>query len=116
MLAFTMDSTYFTSVDGSTHNDFSSPLSPSGDTLSSKKANALSTKLATVLSSSYADSEIREALRVLDLRDIRNDDSVRRNLQLAAHKEVIDANARVVADFGHVAEVCFNQNLWPDVD
>ncbi len=78
---------------------------PTGDALSSRRVNALSTKLATVLSSSYADSEIREALRLLDLRDIRNDEDLRRNLKSAAQKEVIDANARIVDDFGQVAEV-----------
>jgi hypothetical protein len=100
-----MDTTYFSSLDGVKHNEVGSPSSSAGESLSSRKANALSTKLATVLSSSYADSEIREALHLLDARDIRNDDSVRRNLKFDAQKEVIDANARVVNDFGQVAEV-----------
>ena len=100
-----MDSTYFSSSDSVPYNDLTSPLSPSGDTLSSRKVNALSTKLATVLSSSYADSEIREALRLLDVRATGNDEDLRRNLKFDAQKAVIDANARIVDDFGQVAEV-----------
>jgi conserved oligomeric Golgi complex subunit 6 len=100
-----MDTTYFNSLDGISSHDVLSPLSPTAESTSAKKANALSTKVATILSSSYADSEIREALRQLDNRDVKNDDDLRRNLRLDAQKEVIDANVRIVNDFGQVAEV-----------
>jgi conserved oligomeric Golgi complex subunit 6 len=81
------------------------PLSPLDDGSSSKRANALSTKLTTVLSTPYADSEIREALRLFDLQDLGADEQNGRNLKALAEKEVIDANARIVEDFGSVAEV-----------
>jgi conserved oligomeric Golgi complex subunit 6 len=105
-----MDSAYFSSLDGISSHDVLSPLSPGGESNSAKKANALSTKVATVLSSSYADSEIREALRQLDNRVVTNDDDLRRNLRLDAQKEVIDANASIVSDFGQVAEVSEGAN------
>ncbi len=72
---------------------------------SSRRTNALSTKLTSVLSSSYADPEIRDALRLLDARGLQNDEETRRNLKAAAQREVIDANAKIVDDFGQVAEV-----------
>lgn len=100
-----MDSTYFSGLDGISGHDPAHPLSPIGDASSAKKANALSTKIATVLSSSYADSELRDALRQLEVRQIANSDEIRRSLKLDAQKEVIDANARIVNDFGQVAEV-----------
>lgn len=101
-----MDSTYFSGLDGLGSQSLESPFSPGADVSTSRKANALSTKLATVLSSSYADSEIREALRLIDLRGVHNDEDLRRNLKFVAQKQVIDVNARIVDDFGQVAEVC----------
>lgn len=86
-----------------TRDDLDNPLSPDGDT--SKRANALSTKLATVLSVSYADTEIREALRLYDVRKSQIENEEQQNLKALAEKEVIDANARIVDDFGHVAAV-----------
>ena len=71
-----------------------------------QRANALSNKLTTVLSASYADSEIREALRILDERNIRNEPETRRKLRLEVQKNVIDCNGEIVKDFGQVAEVC----------
>ena len=109
-----MESNYFTSADGLT-DGVTSPLNPEADTFSAKKANALSTKLASVLSSSYADSEIREALHLLDVQAVRNNDDVRRNLKFEAQKEVIDSNSRIVDDFGHVAEVRMVSFLWQSI-
>ena len=100
-----MDSAYISSLDGLSHDGVGIPLSTNGDSLASRKANALSTKLATVLSSSYADSEIREALRLLDLRSSDNVEGTRHNLKANVQKEVIDANGRIIDDFGQVAEV-----------
>ncbi|RMZ83217.1 hypothetical protein DV738_g1289, partial [Chaetothyriales sp. CBS 135597] len=102
-----MDSLYGLSVEHGLSHDAADPslLSPSaGDSLASRKASALSTKLATVLSSSYADSEIREALRLLDLRQGADHENIRHNLKASVQKEVIDANARILDDFGQVAE------------
>ncbi len=100
-----MDSAYISSLDGLGHDATDSPLSASGDYFASRKANALSTKLATVLSSSYADSEIREALRLLDLRSTNNAEDTRHDLKAKVQKEVIDANGRIIDDFGQVTEV-----------
>jgi conserved oligomeric Golgi complex subunit 6 len=86
-----------------------SPLeSPSDGLPASKRTNtALTTKLTAVLSTSYADHEIRDTLRLLDARTSdgapQNGDSLRRNLKANAEREVIDINARIVDDFGAVA-------------
>ena len=99
-----MDSSYFTSLDGLSQNSIDSPLSPGGDAASPRRANALSSKISAVLSSSYTDPEIREGLRLVDLRKLE-DEEARRNLKADAQKEVIDANASIIGDFGAVSEV-----------
>lgn len=70
-----------------------------------QKSNAISNKLSSILSASYADSEIRDALHTLDEKGIRNTAETRRKLRLDAQKEVIQRNGAVVQEFGHVAEV-----------
>ena len=70
-----------------------------------QKSNAISNKLSSILSASYADSEIRDALHILDEKGIRNTAETRRRLRLDAQKEVIQRNGAVVQEFGHVAEV-----------
>ena len=70
-----------------------------------QRSNALSSKLTTVLSASYADSEIRDALRTLDHKEIRNTAETRRRLRLDVQKDVIERNGDIVRDFGLVAEV-----------
>lgn len=69
------------------------------------RSNPLSTKLSSVLSSSYADSDIRDALGLLDKRGIQNSAETRRQLRLDVQKEVIDSNGEIVREFGHVADV-----------
>lgn len=96
---------YFSGLDGLSRDSLDSPISPGEDGITSKRATALSMKLATVLSASYADSEIREALRLFDIRDVESGDGFRQSLKTLAEKEVIDSNARIVDDFGRVAEV-----------
>lgn len=78
----------------------SSPLSPP-----SQRSTALSNRLTSVLSASYADSDIRDALETLSLRGIYNTAETRRQLRLDVQKEVIDCNSEIVRDFGKVAEV-----------
>ncbi|KAL2853811.1 oligomeric Golgi complex subunit 6 [Aspergillus pseudoustus] len=78
----------------------SSPLSPPAQ----QRSNALSNRLTSVLSVSYADSDIRDALETLSLRGVRNTAEVRRQLRLDVQKEVVDCNAEIVKDFGRVAE------------
>ena len=91
-------------------NSFSSDLSEAFDdklpaSAAPQKSTALANKLTNVLSASYADSEIRDALRNLDERDVKNTAEARRRLRQDAQKEVIERNGDVIQDFGQVAEV-----------
>ncbi|KKK25038.1 hypothetical protein P175DRAFT_0464826 [Aspergillus ochraceoroseus IBT 24754] len=83
-----------------TSSPASSPLSPPPQ----QRSNALSNRLTSVLSASYADSDIRDALETLSTRGIHNTAEVRRQLRLDVQKEVVDCNAEIVRDFGKVAE------------
>ncbi|KKY27269.1 putative golgi transport complex subunit cog6 [Phaeomoniella chlamydospora] len=94
---------YFAKQTGSFNNEAESPLSPSAPTVTARNT-ALANKVTSVLSASYADSEIRDALGLLDIRGVENTAEARRRLRLDAQKEVIDCNAAVVQDFGKVAE------------
>ncbi|KAJ5564562.1 hypothetical protein N7513_000804 [Penicillium frequentans] len=76
-----------------------SPLSPP-----TQRSSALSNRLTSVLSASYADSDIRDALETLSIRGIHNTAETRRQLRLDVQKEVVDSNAEIVRDFGKVAE------------
>jgi hypothetical protein len=78
-----------------------SPLLPPA----SQRSNALNNRLTSVLSASYADSDIRDALETLSLRGIHNTPEVRRQLRLDVQNEVVDCNAEIVRDFGKIAEV-----------
>ncbi|KAK5957699.1 Golgi transport complex subunit 6 [Knufia fluminis] len=71
---------------------------------SARRGNALSNKLTSVLSSSYADSEIRDALRLYDSRYGQDEADTNHDLKYQAQKEVIEANARIVDDFSKVAK------------
>ncbi|KAL8722775.1 MAG: hypothetical protein Q9225_000786 [Loekoesia sp. 1 TL-2023] len=75
----------------------------SGGSLNQRN-NALSNRLSGVLSVSYADSEIREALRLLDSKNVKNTPDLRRRLRLDLQREVITCNGSIVKDFGQVAE------------
>ena len=72
----------------------------------SQTSNALSNKVASILSASFADNEIRDALHIIDEKKIQNTPEVRRRLRLDVQKEVIECNSAILKDFGHVAEVC----------
>ena len=78
---------------------------PSTPTGLPQRSTALSNKLTSVLSTSFADGEFREALRTLDARNVRNTVDTRRNLRLDIQKEVIACNGDIIKDFGQVAEV-----------
>ncbi|MCJ1322891.1 Golgi transport complex subunit 6 [Xylographa vitiligo] len=69
-----------------------------------QRSNAISTKLSSILSTSFVDADIREALRTLDAREAQNTPETRRRLRLDAQKEVIECNGDIIKDFGHVAE------------
>lgn len=70
-----------------------------------QRSSALSNRLTSVLSSSYADSDIRDALETLSIREIHNTAETRRQLRLDVQKEVVDCNGEIIRDFGKVAEV-----------
>ncbi|XXH01137.1 homocitrate synthase lys21 [Hypoxylon texense] len=82
------------------------PLSPTGSPVpgSAGRSNPLSSKVTSVLSTSYADAEFRESLALLDERGISNSAETRRQLRLDVQKEVIDSNGKIVTEFGRVAE------------
>ncbi|RYP04354.1 hypothetical protein DL765_010218 [Monosporascus sp. GIB2] len=81
-----------------------SPGTPLTPGYGARTANPLSTKLTSVLSTSYVDSEFREALALLDERGVTNTAETRRRLRLDVQKEVIDSNGEIIAEFGRVAE------------
>ncbi|KAJ5679706.1 Conserved oligomeric Golgi complex subunit 6 [Penicillium macrosclerotiorum] len=91
---------YFPAVASNGSSPASSPLSPPA----SQRSTALSNRLTSVLSASYADSDIRDALETLSIRGIHNTAETRRQLRLDVQKEVVDSNAEIVRDFGKVAE------------
>ncbi|KAL8378316.1 hypothetical protein RB599_008222 [Gaeumannomyces hyphopodioides] len=66
--------------------------------------NPLSSKVTSVLSTSYADSEFRDALALLDSRGLQNSAETRRRLRLDLQKEVIDSNGQIINEFGRVAD------------
>jgi len=70
-----------------------------------KGSNPLSSKVASVLSTSYADTEFREALVLLDERGLVNTAEARRKLRLDLQKEVINSNGEIIGEFAKVAEV-----------
>lgn len=78
-----------------------SPQTPSA----SRGTNPLAAKVTSVLSTSYSDTEFRDALSLVDERGIHNDARTRRHIRLDLQKEVIDSNAEIIAEFGCVAEV-----------
>lgn len=67
--------------------------------------NALANKITGVLSTSFADAEIRDAIEILDQREFHNTPEARRQFRLAVQKEVIDCNGDIIREFGQVAEV-----------
>ena len=71
-----------------------------------QRSKVLSGKITSVLSVSYADTEIRDALRALESTNVYNTPDVRRRLHLEVQKEVIGCNDDIINQFGTVAEVC----------
>jgi conserved oligomeric Golgi complex subunit 6 len=66
------------------------------------RQSALSGRISTVLSTSYSDLEIRDAVAVLDQRGFKNTAESRRQLRLDIQDEVIKRNGEVLSDFGGV--------------
>lgn len=67
--------------------------------------NPLSSKVTAVLSTSFADTDFRDALQLLDERGVVNNPETRRRLRLDLQKELIDSNGDIISQFGKVAEV-----------
>jgi hypothetical protein len=102
-LTVTMTTDYFLTRKQSGLSDaVNSPISPAS---SQARSNPLTTKVTSVLSASYADSDIRDALNLLDKRGVQNTSETRRQLRLDVQKEVIESNGDIIREFGHVAEV-----------
>lgn len=97
---------------GSSSNGLNSSTAPSPLSPPSQRSTALTNRLTTVLSASYADSDIRDSLETLSLRGIHNTAETRRQLRLDVQKEVVDCNAEIVKDFGKVAEVRLLLLVW----
>lgn len=95
---------YFAVADSST-DGFNATSPIGGGANAAPRSTALSNRLTSVLSASYADSDIRDALATLDQRGVKNTAEKRRQLRLDIQKEVLDCNGEIVADFGKVAEV-----------
>lgn len=100
-----MATSYFAERATPNSQDLLSPASPAPG-VPSRGSNALSARITSVLSASYADLEIRDALETLDARGVQNTAETRRQIRLDVLKEVIQCNGEVVKDFGQVAEVC----------
>jgi hypothetical protein len=100
-----MATSYFPERSAPASRHIPPPASPGVGT-PSRGANALSARITSVLSASYADLEIRDALETLDAREVRNTAETRRQLRLDVQREVIQCNGEIVKDFGQVAEVC----------
>ena len=83
--------------------DFTTTTSSTGD--AAPRQSVLSNKITNVLSTSYADLDIRDALDILDQRHFQNTSAARRQLRLDVQKEVIDCNGEIIKEFGQVAEV-----------
>lgn len=77
-----------------------SPTAPVGI---APRSNALTSRITTVLSASYADLEIRDAIETLDARGFANTQDARRDLRLDLQQDVIACNGEIIKDFGEVA-------------
>ncbi|KAK9415928.1 putative Oligomeric Golgi complex subunit 6 [Seiridium unicorne] len=81
-----------------------SPVTPPTPGLPLRTSNPLTSKVTSVLSTSYADSEFRDALNLLDERGVSNSAETRRQLRLDVQKEVIQSNGEIITEFGRVAD------------
>ncbi|KAL2072442.1 hypothetical protein VTL71DRAFT_11785 [Oculimacula yallundae] len=95
-----MTNDYFVTRKAST-DAFEPSISPTG---AQPRSNPLASKVTSVLSASYADSDIRDALTLLDKQNVQNNAETRRQLRLDVQKEVLESNGDIIKEFGHVAE------------
>ncbi|KAI1848344.1 hypothetical protein JX266_005650 [Neoarthrinium moseri] len=81
-----------------------SPGEPAAPGLPLRSPNPLTSKVTSVLSTSYADAEFRDALGLLDERGLANSAETRRQLRLDIQKEVVQSNGDIITEFGRVAD------------
>lgn len=65
----------------------------------------LASKVNSILSISFADSDIKDALCILDTRGLNNTNATRRQLRYNIQKEVIESNGVIIEELGHVSAV-----------
>ncbi|TQS37272.1 hypothetical protein Golomagni_02261 [Golovinomyces magnicellulatus] len=70
----------------------------------SRGHHPLASKVTSILSTSYADSDIKDALEILDKQGLENTPVTRRQLRYDIQKEVIESSGQIIGEFGHVAE------------
>ncbi|KAK3674590.1 Golgi transport complex subunit 6 [Recurvomyces mirabilis] len=99
-----MAATYIPDGIASPIDSAKSVLSPLSLGVPAPRSNALQNRVTSVLSASYADLEIRDALSGLDERDLRNTATTRRHIRLDVQGELIQCNGEIVQDFGKVAQ------------
>jgi conserved oligomeric Golgi complex subunit 6 len=95
-----MTSSYFSDSKVGGSLDAVSPPTPATP---GARPSALSSRITSVLSASYSDLEIRDALGILDNRGFKNTSESRRRLRLDIQEEVIQQNAEVLNDFKGLA-------------
>ena len=101
-----MDTSYFSERSNTVVDALSPSIGVSSPTVANaNRSNALSTRISSVLSSSYADLDLRDALQTLDSQKFTNTQDSRRNLRLDLQQDVIQANGEIIKDFGLVADV-----------
>jgi len=67
------------------------------------RGNAVQNRISSILSTSYSDLEIKNALQTLDSQKITSND--RKDLRLDLDQELVKGNGDVVKDFSQVAQV-----------
>ena len=72
---------------------------------SAQRYAPFSNRVTGILSASYADLEIRDALEILDSRGFENTAEARRELRANLQSEVVASNGEIIRDFGEVAKV-----------
>ncbi|KAL8658255.1 MAG: hypothetical protein Q9226_001137 [Calogaya cf. arnoldii] len=87
-----------------TSQDYPGDRDEKAASLAGQRSVALSNKLSGVLSVSYADSEIRDALCLLDAKNVQNTPDLRRSIRSDLQKDVIECNSSIVQEFGQLAE------------
>ena len=109
----TMSVRSFSKVDNtifSSDNNHALPTNASEESLDTLltngiKGHALSAKLSHVLSSSYADSDVRDSLQLIDAHLINNTMEARRRVRADVQHSLLEADAHIMQRFGNIAHV-----------